>query len=364
MDSMDNSTQRRTLREIAEHVNGTVVGNPDILISRAATLSEACEGDISFLVNRKYERQLETTKAGAIITGREIPGVRVPLIVAKDPYFAFTQVLVLLYGQRKHPSVGISPRASIAPDARIGEDCHIHDFATIASGARIGRGCVIYPCVYIGEGAEIGDNTVIHANVVVYEKCTIGQRVIIHANSTVGTDGFGFATHNGVHHKIPQVGRVIVEDDVEIGASCSLERGTLSDTVIGCGSKLGDLVTIGHGTRLGPHCLIVPQVGIAGSATLGHHCTLGGQVGVVGHITLGNNVTVAAQAGVINSISDGQTVAGAPAVDVNRARRAYAMIPYLPQIRQDIRNLQNQLDKIMATMNARPTDPAGQQDVE
>ncbi|MEN6425505.1 MAG: UDP-3-O-(3-hydroxymyristoyl)glucosamine N-acyltransferase [Phycisphaerales bacterium] len=361
---MDNSTQRRTLREIAEHVNGRVLGSPDTVISGAATLSEAREGDISFLVNRKYEKQLETTKAGAVIAGREIPGVRVPLILAKDPYFAFTQVLVLLYGQRKHEAVGISPRAAISPNAKIGEDCHIHDFATVASNARIGRGCVIYPCVYIGEGSEIGENTVIHANVVVYEKCQIGERVIIHANSTVGTDGFGFATHDGVHHKIPQVAGVVIEDDVEIGASCSIERGTLSDTVIGRGSKLGDLVTIGHGTRLGPHCLIVPQVGIAGSATLGHHCTLGGQVGVVGHITLGNNVTVAAQAGVINSIADGQTVAGAPAVDVNRARRAYAMIPYLPQIRQDIRNLQSQLDKIAAAMDAQPKDPTESQDVE
>lgn len=364
MDSVDSSTQKYTLREIAEHVNGRVLGDADTVIRGVATLSEAREGDISFLGNRKYEKQLETTKASAVIAGREIPEARTPLILVKDPYFAFTQVLVLLYGHRKHQAVGISARAAIAPGAEIGEDCHIHDFATVASNARIGRGCVIYPCAYIGEDSQIGENTVIHANVVVYEKCRIGERVIIHANSTIGTDGFGFATHDGVHHKIPQVGGVIIEDDVEIGASCSVERGTLSDTVVGRGSKLGDLVAIGHGTRLGPHCLIVPQVGIAGSATLGHHCTLGGQVGVVGHITIGNNVTVAAQAGVINSIADGQTVAGAPAVDVNRARRAYAMIPYLPQIRQDIRDLQSQLDRIMAAMDAKSKDPAERQDVE
>jgi UDP-3-O-[3-hydroxymyristoyl] glucosamine N-acyltransferase len=364
MDSMDNSTQKRTLREIAEHVNGRVFGDPDTIIRGAATLGEAHEGDISFLVNRRYEKQLEATKAGAVIVGREIPEAHTPLILVQDPYFAFTQVLVLLYGQRKHQAVGISPRAAIAVDAKIGEDCHIHDFVTVAANARIGRGCVIYPCAYIGEDTEIGEGTVIHANVVVYEKCRIGERAILHANSTIGTDGFGFATHDGVHYKTPQVGGVVIEDDVEIGASCSIERGTLSDTVIGRGSKLGDLVAIGHGTRVGPHCLIVPQVGIAGSATLGHHCTLGGQVGIVGHITLGNNVTVAAQAGVINSIADGQTVAGAPAVDVNRARRAYAMIPYLPQIRQDIRNLQSQLDRITAAMNNRPKDPAEPQDVE
>ena len=211
---------------------------------------------------------------------------------------------------------------------------------------------------------RIGDDTVVHANAVVYEKCTIGSRVIINANATIGSDGFGFATHDGVHHKIPQIGTVIIEDDVEIGGSCSIERGTLVDTVIGQGSKLGDLVTIGHGTRMGPHCLIVAQVGIAGSATLGHHCTLGGQVGVVGHITIGNNVTIGAQAGVINSIPDGETVAGAPAIDLNQARRAYTMIPYLPQMRQDIRSLQSQLKKLAAAMDARPDGRAEPQDAE
>lgn len=364
MDSISNSARGKTLREIAEHVGGRVCGDGDTVIRSAATLNEACEGDISFLANRKYEKLLETTRAAAIIVGQEVPGARTPLLVARDPYFAFTQVLVLLYGHRKHKPVGISPRAAIAPSATIGPDCHIHDFATVADDARIGRGCVIYPCAYIGEGVQIGDDTVVHANAVIYEGCRIGSRVIVSANSTVGSDGFGFATHDGVHHKIPQIGMVIVEDDVEIGASCSIERGTLSDTVIGRGSKLGDLVTVGHGTRMGPHCLIVAQVGIAGSATLGHHCTLGGQVGVVGHITIGNNVTIGAQAGVINSIPDGETVAGAPAIDMNQARRAYTMIPHLPQMRQDIRNLQGQLEKLAAAVHTRPDGPAEPQDAE
>lgn len=374
---MSNSTQERTLREIAEHVGGRVCGDPDTVIRAAATLSEAGEGDITFLANRRYERQVETTRASAIIVGREVPGARTPLLVARDPYFAFTQVLVLLHGHRKHRPIGISPRASIAGSAEIGAGCHIHDFVTVADNARIGNGCVIYPCAYIGEGVQIGDNTVVDANAVIYENCRIGSRVVIHANATIGSDGFGFATHDGVHHKIPQIGTAIIEDDVEIGASCSVERGTLGDTVVGRGSKVGDLVTIGHGARVGPHSLIVAQAGIAGSATLGHHCTLGGQVGVVGHITIGNNVTIGAQAGVINSIPDGQIVAGAPAIDVNQARRAYTMITYLPQMRQDIRSLQSQLEKIAVAMNgvpgepdriggpqARPEGPADPQDAE
>lgn len=367
---MSNSTPERTLREIAEHVGGRVCGDPNTVIRGAATLSEAGAGDITFLANRKYEKQLETTKAGAVILSRKVPEIRTPQLVARDPYFAFTQALVLLHGHRRHKAVGISPRAGIADTAEIGADCHIHDFVTVADNVRIGSGCVIYPGVYLGEGVQVGDDTVVYANVVVYDGCRIGSRVIIHANATVGADGFGFATHDGVHHKIPHIGTAIIEDDVEIGASCSIERGTLGDTIVGRGSKLGDLVTIGHGARVGPHSLIVAQVGIAGSAILGHHCTLGGQVGVVGHITIGNNVTVGARSGVINSIPDGQIVAGAPAIDLSHARRAYAMITHLPQMRQDIRNLQSQLEKIAAAMNGltgtpdRTDGPAEAQDVE
>jgi UDP-3-O-[3-hydroxymyristoyl] glucosamine N-acyltransferase len=344
--------QERTLGEIAQHVGGRVVGDPSIRIRAAATLSHAGPGDISFLANRKYEKQLEGTQAGAVIVGQEMPEAGVAQLVAEDPYFAFTQALVLLYGQRRHKEVGISPRAAIAASAKIGANCHIHDFATVSDGAEIGAGCVLYPCVYVGPGARLGDGCVLYPNVVVHDGCRIGSRVIIHANSTLGVDGFGYATHQGVHHKIPQVGGVIVEDDVEIGSSCSIQRGTLDNTVIGQGSKLGDVITIGHGTRIGAHCLLVAQVGIAGSTTIGHHCTIGGQVGVVGHVTIGNNVTIGAQAGVVNNIPDGETVLGAPAIDAGQARRAYTMLPYLPQMRQDIRALQSQLEKLMAERKA------------
>ncbi len=339
--------QERTLGEIAASVGGRVRGDPSIRIRAAATLSHAGPGDISFLVNRKYEKQLEGTQASAVIVGQEMPEVRVAQLVAEDPYFAFTQTLVLLYGHHRHQEVGISSRATIAGSARIGANCHIHDFATVSDDAQIGDGCILYPCVYVGPGVQLGDGCILYPNVVVHDGCRIGSRVIIHANSTIGADGFGYATHQGVHHKIPQVGGVIVEDDVEIGSSCSIQRGTLDDTVIGQGSKLGDVITIGHGTRIGAHCLLVAQVGIAGSTIIGHHCTIGGQVGVVGHVTIGNNVTIGAQAGVVNNIPDGETVLGAPAIDAGQARRAYTMLPNLPQMRQDIRVLQSQLEKIM-----------------
>jgi len=350
--------QERTLGELAEYVGGRVCGSSDVRIKSASTLARAGKGDISFLTNRKYEKQLRTTKASAVIVGKETPTASVPLLVAEDPYYAFMQIMVLLHGHRKHKKVGISQRASISDSAKIGADCQIHDFVTITDGARIGDGCIIYPCVHIGQGAHIGNDSIIYPNVTIYDGCKIGNRVIINANSTVGEDGFGYATHKGIHHKIPQTGIVIIEDDVEIGACCGIERGTLGDTVIGQGSKLGDLVTIGHGTRIGPHCLLVAQVGIAGSTSLGHHCTVGGQVGIVGHINIGNNVTIAAQAGVINNIPDGKVILGAPAIDANQGRRAYGIIQYLPEMRQSIRDLQNRIEQIASPAESDSEKPS------
>lgn len=344
--------QERTLGELAEYVGGRVFGDPKISIKSASTLGRADEGDISFLTNRKYEKQLRTTKASAVIVGKETPAAAVPLLIADDPYYAFMQIMVLLHGHRKHEKVGISPKACISDSAKIGIDCHIHDFVTVSDRARIKDGCIIYPGAYIGRDVQIGNDSIIYPNVAVYDGCRIGNRVIINANSTIGEDGFSYATYKGVHHKIPQTGIVILEDDVEIGACCGIERGTLNDTVIGQGSKLGDMVTIGHGTRVGSHCLLVAQVGIAGSTNIGHGCTIGGQVGIVGHINIGNNVTIAAQAGVINNIPDNKVILGSPAVEANLGRRAYSMIQYLPEMRQNIRDLQNQFRHIVSSIEA------------
>ena len=352
--------QERTLGELAEYVGGRVCGDPNVIIKSASTLGRADEGDISFLTNRKYEKQMRTTKASAVIVGKETPPTSVHLLITDDPYYAFMQVMVLLHGHHKHKKVGISPKASISDSAKIGVDCHIHDFATIADEARIKDGCIIYPGVYIGKDVQIGNDSIIYPNVAIYDGCKIGNRVIINANSAIGEDGFGYATYKGVHHKIPQTGIVILEDDVEIGACCGIERGTLSDTVIGQGSKLGDMVTIGHGTRVGSHCLLVAQVGIAGSTNIGHYCTIGGQVGIVGHINIGNNVTIAAQAGVINNIPDNKVILGAPAIDANMGRRAYSMIQYLPAMRQSIRELQSQFKQIVSSIEPDIEEPAEQ----
>ena len=352
--------QERTLGELAEYVGGRICGNPDVIIKSASTLGRADEGDISFLTNRKYEKQLWTTKASAVIVGKETPATSVPLLIADNPYYAFMQIMVLLHGHRKHNKVGVSPKASISDSAKIGVDCHIHDFVTIADRARIKDGCVIYPGVFIGRDVQIGNDSIIYPNVAIYDGCKIGNRVIINANSTIGEDGFSYATYKGVHHKIPQTGIVILEDDVEIGACCGIERGTLNDTVIGQGSKLGDMVTIGHGTKIGSHCLLVAQVGIAGSTNIGHSCTIGGQVGIVGHINIGNNVTIAAQAGVINNIPDNKVILGAPAIEANLGRRAYSMIQYLPEMRQNIRDIQHQYKQIVSSIETDIEEPSEQ----
>lgn len=342
--------QEKTLGELAQYVDGQIRGDANVIIRSASTLNRAEEGDISFLANSKYEKQLYETRASAVIVGKDVGSAPVPLLVCDDPYYAFMQIMVLIHGHRKHKKTGISPQANIADSAKIGVDCHIHPFVTIDENANIGNGCIIYPCAYIGQNVYIGNDCIIYPNVTIYNGCKLGKRVIINANSVIGEDGFGYASHKGVHHKIPQVGNVVLEDDVEIGVCCGIERGTLGDTIIGQDTKIGDLVTIGHGTKVGSHCLLVAQVGIAGSTTLGHHCVVGGQVGIVGHVNIGNNVMIAAQAGVINDIGDNKVVLGAPAIDANQGKRAYTMIQYLPEMRQNIKNLQSQIEKISASL--------------
>jgi len=363
----------KTLGELADYVGGRVIGNREIVIKSVSTLGQARQGDITFLANTKYERFLRTTKASAVITDKEKPATTASLLIVEDPYYAFTRILVLLHGHRRHKKVGISKRANISDSAKIGADCNIHDFVTISDEARVGNGCIIYPCVYIGPGVQLGNDCIIYANVVIYDGSRIGSRVIINANSTIGEDGFGYATHKGIHHKIPQIGIVIIEDDVEIGACCGIERGTLGDTVIGQGSKLGDLVAVGHSAKIGQHCLLVAQVGIAGSTTLGNYCVIGGQAGLVGHINIGDGVTIGAQAGVISDVPDGKAIFGAPAIDANLAKRAYSLIQYLPEMRQSIRAVQSQLNQITssaeadlktATGNNRQDAGAGKQDTQ
>ena len=335
----------KKLIELAEAVGAKVIGNSDVEIHSASSLEGAVEGQVSFLANRKYTSLLASTKASAVVVASETE-TPASQLVAPDPYFAFREIVVLLHGHRKHPVHGVSERASIAPSAIIGEGTAIGANVTIGDNVHIGENCVIYPNVFIGPDTTVGDGCLIYPNVVIYNDTRIGNRVIIQANATIGEDGFGFSTHNGEHHKIPHIGRVVLEDDVEIGSSCGIERGTLDETVIGKGSKIGDLVAIGHGTKIGPGCLLVAQVGVAGSSKLGHHCMVGGQAGIAGHIEIGNMVGIAAKSGVNHGIPDGQFVLGTPAFEIKKARTAYLLIKSLPDMRKNLRELNRRMEEL------------------
>ncbi len=329
----------KTLEQLAQYVSGKVKGDAQIKISSVATLENATSSDISFLANPKYAKAVATTKAGAVIVGKDVP-CPASLLITEDPYYAYAQITILLYGHRQHKQTGISKKASIAETARIGKGCNIYDFATVCDNAVIGENTVIYPGAFVGSDSKIGSNCILYPNAVIYDGCTLGNNVIINSNSSIGKDGYGYATYKGKHHKIPQIGKVIIEDDVEIGANCSIQRGAIDDTIIGAGCKFGDLINIGHGAKIGPHCLFVSHIGVAGSTTIGHHCVIAAQAGIVGHIKIGNCVMIAAQAGVINDIPDGQSVVGAPAIDAAKAKRAYSLIEDLPEMKKAISRLE------------------------
>lgn len=318
-----------TVQELAAEIGAEVVGDGSATITSVAALEEAQAGQVSFLANAKYAKQVEATKASAVIVAPGMKPVKnTTLLKTADPYFAFMKAVVKLHGHRRHPFSGTHGEAHVDPSATIG------------------AGTMIYPGAYVGPRTKIGRDCIIYPNAVIYDDCVIGDRVIVHAGTVIGVDGYGFATHKGEHHKIPQVGNVIVEEDVEIGACCSIERAALGSTVIGKGTKIDQLVVVGHGAKIGPHCLLVAQVGIAGSVTLGHHVTLAGQTGVSGHLKIGNQVTVGAQSGVISDIDDQQTVVGSPAMPATHARRVYMLFTQLPDIVERIKALEEKVEEL------------------
>lgn len=323
-----------SLKELAAAIGAEIVGaDPQTPIMAVNTLEDAGPGDVSFLSNARYVRQLETTRAAAVIVARGVRSGRVALLRTADPYYAFAQAVVKLHGYRRHPHEGIHPAAHVDPTATVGERT------------------VLYPGVYIGPRVRIGRDCILYPNVVVYDDCILGDRVTVHANTSIGHDGFGFATHaeageEARHYKIPQVGNVVIEDDVEIGAGCAIDRATLGSTTIGRGTKFSNLVSIGHGAKIGPHGLLVGLVGIAGSTTLGQHVTLAGQVGIAGHLDVGDNVVVAAQSGVMNDVPVGSTMMGSPAMPASRARRVYSAFTQLPELLERIRKLEQRVQEL------------------
>lgn len=339
------------LSELADRLGATLVGDGEKTITGLASLEEATAEQLGFLANVRYVNQVGHSQAGAVIVGEDYQGPGENLLRCKDPYFAYREAMVLFYGFREHPFEGVAATACVDPAATLGADVRVGHGATICRGATIGEHAVVYPGVFIGPDCRIGAGCILYPNVCLYDHTRLGDRVTVHANSSIGVDGFGYATHkcdDGVvrHDKIPPVGWVELEDDVEIGSCCAIERATMGPTVIGAGTKFADLVAIGHGTKLGQHCLMVSQAGIAGSTVVGNYCVFGGQAGVVGHIRIGDGVRVGAQAGVTGDVEPGLELLGSPAIPRNEAGRSYTLISRLPEMRKTMRTLTKQIEQL------------------
>jgi len=316
------------LGEIVDFVGGQYAGDRSRSVTTVAPLAEASDEHLSFLSNRKYASQLAETKAGAILVPTNLEGEDERWIRVEDPYFAIARIMTRWFSTRPMPK-GVSPKASIAASARLGTNVAVGPFTTIGEGVVIGDNVTIFQNVSIEAGSTLGDDSIIYSNVVIYDGTRIGRRCIIHAGVVIGSDGYGFAMHEGKHHKIPQIGIVRIEDDVEIGAGTTIDRAALGETVIGEGTKIDNLVQIGHNVKIGKHCLLVSQVGIAGSTELGDHVFVAGQSGFSGHLKIGHRVQVAAKSAVLADVPDDTKVMGSPAVPFNEFARRHAALKRL-----------------------------------
>jgi len=334
------------LGELADHLAAsglpnTVEGDRDLRITAVNTLEEAGPGELSFLANVRYRDRLGKTRASAVLVDEKavVPN-GVAAIRCADPYAALCHAIVKIHGYRKHPRWGVSERASVAPTARTGEGANIGPGAVVADDVTLGRNVTLYPGCYVASRCVLGDDVTLFPNVVLYEDTVLGHRVTVHAGTVIGEDGLGYAPVGQKWIKIPQVGRVVIADDAEIGANCTIDRATLGRTEIGAGTKFSNLIAIGHGTKVGPDCLLVAQVGVAGSATVGRHVTIAGQAGLVGHLHVGDGATIGAQAGVTGDVPPGVTVLGAPALPITEAKRQMLTMQRLPEMRREIKELQ------------------------
>jgi UDP-3-O-[3-hydroxymyristoyl] glucosamine N-acyltransferase len=348
-----------TLAELAQSIGASVHGDGSAAVTGCAAIDDAGADQVTFLANSKYVSHLQTTKAAAVLVDvKTACPPHLTRLVCDDPYFAFRNAMIALHGFRQHPKPicapdhdpaddgpVISSMAVVHPRARIGKGSMIHPRAVIEDGAVVGERCVLYPGAYVGPHASLGDDCVLYPNVVIYDRCVLGKRVTLHANTVVGQDGFGYATHKGAHHKIPQTGIVVIGDDVEMGAGCAIERAAVGETRVGKGTKFADLISIGHGTMVGEHCLFVSLVGVSGSVEVGDYVALGGQVGVAGHLRIGHRVQAAARTAIAQDVPDGLKVGGTPAIPLDQAKRNALAGIELYDLFKRVRNLERRMQQ-------------------
>jgi UDP-3-O-[3-hydroxymyristoyl] glucosamine N-acyltransferase len=334
-----------TAQQIALIVSGTIEGNPDTTVSSFGKIEEATAGQLSFLANPKYNDYLYTTKASLIIVSESLQlqkNITATLIRVKDAYTAFATLLTTYQNLKAQQKKGIETPSHIASTATLGDDIYIGAFAYVGEKVNIGNNTKIYPGVYIAENVRIGNNTTIHAGVKIYEDCVIGNDVIIHAGTVIGSDGFGFAPQpDGSYQKVPQIGNVIIEDQVEIGANTTIDRATMGSTIIKKGVKLDNLIQIAHNVEIGSQTVIAAQTGISGSTKLGQKIMIGGQAGIAGHLTIADGVKIAGGAGVTKNLEgEGKSYAGFPAEDAKQSLKTQVYTRQLPELEKRVKELE------------------------
>jgi UDP-3-O-[3-hydroxymyristoyl] glucosamine N-acyltransferase len=341
-----------TAKTVADFLKGEIIGDPNIKVSEVSSIEEGKPGALTFLANPKYETYIYTTKASIVLVSKDFnPKKNVPATMVKvdDSYKAFASLLDLYQNSLPQKS-GIDPKASIQPTAKIGADCYVGDFSVIGDNVELGNNVKVYPQVYLGDLVKIGRNSIIYPGVKIYNGCIIGENCIIHSGTVIGSDGFGFAPTDSVYKKIPQIGNVILEDDVEIGANCTIDRATMGTTLLRKGVKLDNLVQIAHNVEIGEHTVMAAQVGISGSTKVGERCMFGGQSGSAGHISIADSVKVAAQSGIANNIkTEGSAILGTPAFDFRKATRSIAAFKNLPDIVSRLNQLEKELKELKST---------------
>ena len=333
-----------TIKELADLVRGQVQGNGELLIAAARPLDEAASGDITFLENARHAHLLHSTKASAAVVPQAVPLNGVTLIRVDDPLSAFVTIVRHLQG-RPEPGVhGIDPLASVHPTTRIGADASILPFAVVGEGSVLGARCRLHSGAVVGRNCRLGDDVVLYPHVVLYDDVVLGNRVIVHGNAVIGADGFGFRLSEGRHAKVPQLGHVEIGDDVEIGAGTTIDRGTFKATRVGCGTKIDNLVQIGHNCDIGRHNLLVSHVAIGGSCSTGDYVVLAGQVGVVDHVRIGHRAIIAGQSGITRDVADGQRMFGSPANPERLQKRIIVTLEKLPEMRRDLERIKRHFE--------------------
>jgi UDP-3-O-[3-hydroxymyristoyl] glucosamine N-acyltransferase len=338
--------------QIALLVQGRIEGNPDVQVSSFGKIEEAGEGQLSFLANPKYEDYLYNTRASVIIISESYQlrqPVTATLIRVADAYTAFATLLSKYQAMKQQQLQGIQQPSYIAPSASYGDNVFIGAFVYIGEQVSIGKNTKIYPGAFIGDNVVLGDDCMIHPGVKIYHDCRIGNRVTIHAGTIIGSDGFGFAPQaDGSFQKVPQIGNVVIEDEVEVGANATIDRATIGSTLIHKGAKLDNLIQIAHNVEVGYSTVIAAQAGISGSTKIGNGVMIGGQAGIVGHIQLGDGAKVNAQSGVSKSIEPGKAVTGSPAFDYTSALRSQAVQRRLPDLEKRVKELEQMLRQLLA----------------